>query len=79
VRGCRLDLDPDVFPAGSAAATIMAQVSVTIMALSSGVLLLTPATTARHFYEWLASAAKPFGFVAQPALSFSMLSGDRAP
>ena len=78
-RGCRLDLDPEVFPAGSAAATIMAQVSVTVMALSSGVLLLTPATTARHFYEWLASAAKSFGFVAQHALPFSMLSGDRAP
>ena len=64
VRGCRLDLDPEVFPAGSAAATIMAQVSVTVMALSSGVLLLTPATTARHLYEWLANAARPFGFAA---------------
>jgi heterotetrameric sarcosine oxidase gamma subunit len=78
-RGCRLDLDPEVFPAGSAAATVMAQVSVAVMALSSGVLLLTPATTARHFYEWLASAAKPFGFVAKHTLPFSKLAGDRVP
>jgi heterotetrameric sarcosine oxidase gamma subunit len=78
-RGCRLDLDPEVFPTGTAAVTVMAQVSVAVMALSSGVLLLTPATTARHFYEWLASAAKPFGLVAQHALPFSMLAGECMP
>jgi heterotetrameric sarcosine oxidase gamma subunit len=61
-RGCRLDLDPTVMPAGSAAATLMAQVAVTLVALPAGLLLLTPSTTARHLREWLASTAQPFGF-----------------
>jgi heterotetrameric sarcosine oxidase gamma subunit len=52
-RGCRLDLDSRVFPAGSTAATIIAQVSVILIALEDGMLLLTPSTTARHFREWL--------------------------
>jgi heterotetrameric sarcosine oxidase gamma subunit len=60
-RGCRLDLDPTHFPAGSAASTIMAQVPVTLAALAGGVLLLTPSSTGRHFREWLVAAAKPFG------------------
>jgi sarcosine oxidase gamma subunit len=66
-RGCRLDLDPVEFPAGHAAATHMAQVSVIIAALPSGIMLLTPATTARHVREWLASTAQPFGFAQRPA------------
>jgi sarcosine oxidase subunit gamma len=53
-RGCRLDLDPEVFPAGHAAATIIVQVSVILVSLAEGILLLTPSTTARHFREWLA-------------------------
>lgn len=52
-RACRLDLDPQVFPAGRAAATIVAQVSVILARLTGGMLLLTPSTTARHFREWL--------------------------
>jgi sarcosine oxidase subunit gamma len=52
-RGCRLDLDPQVFPAGHAAATIIAQVSVILASLADRMLLLTPSTTARHFREWL--------------------------
>ena len=51
--GCRLDLDSQVFPAGHAAATIVAQVSVILARRAAGLLLLTPATTARHFREWL--------------------------
>ncbi len=61
VRGCRLDLSTDAFPPGSAAATIMVQVSVILVALPSGVLLLTPASTARHMREWLASTAASVG------------------
>lgn len=52
-RGCRLDLDPEVFPVGHAAATLIAQVSVILARLAEGMLLLTPSTTARHFREWL--------------------------
>jgi heterotetrameric sarcosine oxidase gamma subunit len=60
-RGCRLDLRPPAFPPGSAAATIMVQVPVTLAALESGLLLLTPATTARHLDEWLVETSGPFG------------------
>jgi heterotetrameric sarcosine oxidase gamma subunit len=76
-RGCRLDLDPHFFPAGSAAATIMAQVPVVLAAYPSGVLLLTPSTTARHFREWLACAAKPFGLMPLAGVTVALLSGEK--
>ena len=60
-RGCRLDLHPKVFPPGTAAATVMVQVSVILAALPHGMLLLTPSSTAQHFAEWLELAARPFG------------------
>ncbi len=60
-RGCRLDLDPLVFPCGSAAATVVAQVPVILAALSQAILLLTPSSTAQHFKEWLETTARPFG------------------
>jgi heterotetrameric sarcosine oxidase gamma subunit len=78
-RGCRLDLDPAVFPAGAAAASAMAQVAVILAALPSGLLLLTPATTARHLREWLASTARPFGFESGADVTVSVLSGDQRP
>jgi sarcosine oxidase subunit gamma len=62
VRSCRIDLDARAFPVGTACATIMAQVPVILVALTSGLLLLTPASTARHFHEWLVSASRPLGF-----------------
>ena len=76
-RGCRLDLDPAVFQTGSAAATIMAQVAVTLVALPAALLLLTPASTAQHLREWLTATARPFGLAAEPDLTFSDLCGDR--
>jgi heterotetrameric sarcosine oxidase gamma subunit len=75
-RGCRLDLDPDVFPAGHAAATIMAQVPVILAALETAVLLLTPSSTARHFREWLTHAGQPFALAADEDASFAPVSGD---
>jgi heterotetrameric sarcosine oxidase gamma subunit len=77
-RGCRLDLDPEVFAAGAAAATAMAQVSMILAALPSGLVLLTPATTARHLREWLASTARPFGFESGADVTVTVLSGDRS-
>ncbi len=59
-RSCRLDLE-GALPVGHAAATVLAQVAATLAALPSGLLLLTPATTARHVREWLLEAARPFG------------------
>jgi heterotetrameric sarcosine oxidase gamma subunit len=76
--GCRLDLDPEVFRPGHAAATIMAQVSVILAALPVGVLLLTPASTARHFREWLAAAAAPFAPAPDGQMSLSELCGDES-
>ena len=76
-RGCRLDLAAAAFPAGAAAASAMAQVAVTLAALPSGLLLLTPATTARHLCEWLAAAARPFGFERGAEVTVVALYGDQ--
>jgi heterotetrameric sarcosine oxidase gamma subunit len=73
-RGCRLDLDPGVFAPGAAAATVIAQVSVTLAALRDGLLLLTPASTAQYFEEWLASTGRPFALVRQPGVTVASLS-----
>jgi sarcosine oxidase subunit gamma len=78
-RGCRLDLHPAAFVPGSAAASSMAQVPVTIAALSVGWLLLTPASTARHFSEWLTATAGPFGFAPAAGVTVASLSGERTP
>ena len=78
-RGCRLDLHPAAFAPGSAAASSMAQVPVTIAALSAGWLLLTPASTARHFSEWLTATAGPFGFTGAAGVTVASLSGERTP
>ena len=64
-RGCRLDLDAQVFPPGSAAASLMVQVPVVLAALPRGMLLLTPSSTAQHFAEWFAAAARPFGLAGR--------------
>lgn len=75
-RGCRLDLGGDAFPEGRAAATIMVQVSVILAALSGSMLLLTPATTARHMHEWLVTASQPFGLSLAPEASLADFCGD---
>ena len=77
VRGCRLDLHPSVFPAGHVAATTIAQVAVIIVQLPDARLLLTPATTARHFSEWLAATGAPFGISQTGAVPFAALSGEQ--
>jgi heterotetrameric sarcosine oxidase gamma subunit len=75
-RSCRIDLDPLAFPQGAACATINAQVSVIVVALASGLLLLTPTSTARHFHEWLVSASGRLGFESQSRLNLAAVSGD---
>lgn len=77
-RACRLDLHADAFPPGKAAATIMVQVPVTLAALESRMLLLTPATTARHLHEWLATASRPFGLRMAAEVSVNELCGARS-
>ena len=75
-RSCRLDLSPQAFPEGHAAATIMVQVSVMLGALSGSLLLLTPATTARHVHEWLVTTSRPFGVALGPEAGPADFSGD---
>jgi len=77
-RACRLDLDANAFPPGQAAATIMVQVPVTLAALGTRMLLLTPATTARHLHEWLGGAARPFGLSMAAEISMNQLCGARS-
>ena len=77
-RGCRLNLDPAGLPAGRAARTLMAQVPVILAVRASGIVLLTPATTARHFSEWLAATARPFGLVPRAELATFDLLGQTA-
>jgi sarcosine oxidase subunit gamma len=74
-RGCRLDLDPGAFPEAAAAATSMAQVAVTLVALPAGFLLLTPASTARHFEEWLQGAARAFGMTRAGDVTVAAVCG----
>lgn len=69
-RGCRLDLDPR---AHEAAATVLAQVPAIVVSLGSGLLLLTPSSTARHVREWLAMTAHNDGFERQPDLTLNHL------
>lgn len=78
-RGCRLDLDPSAFPAGAAAGSVMAQVAVILARLHSGMLLLTPASTARHLREWLATAATACGLAVAADVTVAALCGDEAP
>ena len=75
-RACRLDLDAGAFPVGRAAATIMVQVPAILARLTPGMLLLTPATTARHLREWLVASAKPFGLALAADATLSALWGD---
>ena len=77
VRSCRIDLDARAFPQGAACATIVAQVAVIIVALASGLLLLTPATTSRHFHEWLATASKPPGLEPRSPRHEAAAAGDQ--
>ena len=78
-RGCRLDLDADAFTLNAAAATLMAQVSVILAALPSGLLLLTPASTAQHMREWLAASAQPFGLAPRSDVTLAKPSAEPRP
>lgn len=77
-RACRLDLGAGAFPAGTAAATIMVQVPAILARLTPGMLLLTPATTARHLREWLVASSRPFGLALAPDATVSDLCGGGA-
>ena len=75
-RYCRLDLGSERFGAGSAAASVMAQVPIMIVPRALGLLLATPASTARHFREWLVAAGGPFGMGPPRGVTTKELLGD---
>lgn len=75
-RSCRLDLAAEAFPEGRAAATIMVQVAVILAALPGAMLLLTPATTARHVHEWLVTTSQPFGLLLAAQVGPADFCGD---
>jgi heterotetrameric sarcosine oxidase gamma subunit len=75
-RASRLDLGRHAFPAGRAAATILVQVPAILAQLTAGMLLLTPATTARHLREWLVATSQPFGLALTPDATVSTLCGE---
>lgn len=77
-RSCRLDLAAEAFPEAHAAATIMVQVPVILAALGGAMLLLTPATTARHVHEWLVTTSQTFGLVLAPQASLADFWGDNS-
>jgi heterotetrameric sarcosine oxidase gamma subunit len=76
-RGSRIDLDPVMFTVGTAAATLIAQVSVILAGLAEGVMILTPASTARHLREWLLATSRPFGVDAPEGVTFDLFQGEQ--
>jgi sarcosine oxidase subunit gamma len=59
--GCALDLHPSVFPAGSAAQTMIGRAGVVLLALddtATGYTVLVRATFARYLASWLLDAAQ---------------------
>ena len=74
-RGCRVDLDPAAFETGRSVATLAAQVPLILVRLTAAWLLLTPASTSRHFAEWLELTGAPFGVSLEPPCSLSHVSG----
>jgi heterotetrameric sarcosine oxidase gamma subunit len=75
-HGCRLDLAAGSFPVGRIAATSIAQTPVVLAAVPRGLLLLTPATLAQHFTEWLHLRAGPAGLAAGPDATVAFLSDE---
>lgn len=51
--GCRLDLDPAVFPPGRATVTLISQVPIFIASMDDSWLLMAPSSMAEHFEGWL--------------------------
>jgi sarcosine oxidase subunit gamma len=55
--GCRLDLDPAVFPSGQATVTLITQVPVMIVSIEGGWLLMAPSSMGGHLDDWLRHVA----------------------
>lgn len=68
-KGCRVDLHPRVFAAGSAATTSIDHITMTIVQVDATPTydLVLPASFAEAFTDWLRMSAAEFGYEIQPA------------
>ena len=70
-KAATVDLHPDAFPAGSAARTLFGRITVVIARLEDGEPAAFDVTVsrsnARFLWNWLADAAKEYGFTLKPA------------
>lgn len=62
--GVPVDLDPRVFPPGSAATTVVAHVGVTLWRTADGIELLVPRSFVGSFWHWLEAGSARHGLVA---------------
>ena len=68
-KGCRLDLHPRAFSAGSAATTTIDHITVTIVQIDATPTydLVLPANFAEAFLDWLRMSAAEYGYEIQQA------------
>jgi len=79
-RACRLDLDPQVFPPGSAAATVMAQVAVILAVAALGACCCSrPRAPRGTCANGLPPRRSPSGSVSGADVTVAVLSGDESP
>ncbi len=67
-KGCRIDLHPRAFSAGSAATTTIDHITVTIVQVDATPTydLVLPANFAEAFLDWLGMSAAEFGYEIRP-------------
>ncbi len=67
-KGCRIDLHPRAFSAGSAATTTIDHITVTIVQVDATPTydLVLPANFAEAFLDWLGMSATEFGYEIRP-------------
>ncbi len=67
-KGCRIDLHPRAFSAGSAATTTIDHITVTIVQVHATPTydLVLPANFAEAFLDWLGMSAAEFGYEIRP-------------
>ncbi len=68
-KGCRIDLHPRAFSAGSAATTTIDHITVTIVQVDATPIydLVLPANFAEAFLGWLGMSAAEYGYEIRPA------------
>jgi len=61
-KGCPIDLDPQIFPAGQAVSTLLGHLNVVIDCVEANIFEIYVSRSYHHFIcEWLVRAGKEFG------------------